>query len=136
VANRKKQRIGQRLVARILACVGLYGVVSYSVAQRMQEIGIRMSLGASSTKVLGLALGNALRAACGGVAEGLASALGLVRYLKSMFFGIQPFDPSTFSAVSLLLISIALQAAQLPARRASAIDPIAALRDEGAVEVR
>ncbi len=136
MANRKKQRIGQRLVARILACVGLYGVVSYSVAQRTQEIGIRMSLGASSTKVLGLVLGNALRLACGGVGAGLAGALGLVRYLKSMLFGIQPFDPSTFSAVSLLLISIALLAAWLPARRAAAIDPMAALRDEGAVEVR
>jgi putative ABC transport system permease protein len=115
--------------ALVLAAVGLYGVIAYYVVQRTHEIGIRMALGATSRSVLGLVVGRALRLALAGIALGMLGALALVRFLKTLLFGIEPFDAATFGAVALLLALVAAVAAWMPARRASRIDPMAALRE-------
>jgi putative ABC transport system permease protein len=114
----------------VLASVGIYGVVSYSVSQRTHEIGVRMALGAGRAAVLKLVLGQGLLLAFMGIAIGLAASLGMTRLLQTMLFGIKPTDPATFFAVGLLLSGVALLASYLPARRAIQVDPIAALRYE------
>lgn len=111
-------------------CVGLYGVIAYYVAQRTHEIGIRMALGATSSGVLGLVVGRALRLAAGGVVVGMAATLVLVRFLHSMLLGVQPFDAAVLAGASVLLTVVAMIAAWLPARRAAGIDPTVALRDK------
>jgi putative ABC transport system permease protein len=116
--------------ALLLTCVGLYGVIGYYVARRTHEIGIRMALGATPHGVLRLVAGRAFGLAAGGVALGMAGTFGLVRFLKSMLFGIDPADTLTLSLVALLLTSVAMLAAWVPARRAARIDPVEALRDE------
>jgi predicted permease len=118
------------LVAVFLACIGIYGLMSYAVFHRTNEIGIRMALGAQQTQVLRLIMRQGLVLAIAGVAIGIALAFGLTRFLASVLFGVQPFDPVTFVSVALLLILITLAACYLPARRATRIDPIAALRYE------
>jgi len=118
------------LCALVLAAVGLYGVISYSVNQRTHEIGIRMALGATRRAVLGAVLRDGLRLALMGIAAGLAAALALTRILSTMLFGVKPTDPVTFTAVSLLLISVVTLAGFIPARRASRVDPMVALRHE------
>jgi len=118
------------LTALVLASVGLYGVIAYYVVQRTHEIGIRIALGASGHSVLGLVVGRAFRLAFIGIAAGTAGALALVRFLKTLLFGIEPFDAATFASVALVLASISVLAAWLPARRASRIDPMVALREE------
>ena len=115
-------------VALTLAAVGIYGVMAYSVSQRTREIGIRVALGAPRREVLGLVLRQGLTLAAIGIAAGLAGALAVTRYLENMLFGLTPFDPSTFAAVSVLLAAIALIACYVPARRATRVDPIVALR--------
>jgi predicted permease len=115
--------------ALLLACVGLYGTIAHYVAQRTHEIGIRMALGATSLGVLGVVVGHAFRLALAGVAAGMLGAIVLVRFLKTMLFDVQPFDPPTLAAVALLLTSVAVFSAWLPARRASRIDPMDALRE-------
>jgi ABC-type antimicrobial peptide transport system permease subunit len=108
----------------------MYGVISYSVMQRTQEIGIRMALGADRRKVFAMVLGQGARLAGLGISIGLVAALGLTRIMASFLFGVRPTDPLTFAAVSLLLVGIALLACYLPARRATQVDPMLALRHE------
>jgi predicted permease len=117
-------------IALLLAAIGIYGVMSYLVTLRTREIGIRMALGARTTQVLSLVIGNALRLVLAGVAMGLALALGLTRYLTTMLYGVKPTDAWTLASVALLLITVALSASYFPALRASRVDPSSALRSE------
>jgi len=117
-------------VALGLACVGLYSVVSFSVAQRTREIGVRMALGANATDVWRLVLGQGLRHTAAGIAVGLAGAVGLTRFLQAVLFGVSATDPITFGSVALILTAVAVGACWLPARRATRVEPMAALRHE------
>jgi predicted permease len=114
----------------VLAGVGIYAVMSYSVSQRTQEIGIRMALGAQRFTVVKLVLAQGLRLAAIGVLTGLLGSFALTRVMERLLVGVQPTDPTTFIAVALLLTTIALIACYLPARRATAVDPMLALRSE------
>jgi predicted permease len=116
--------------ALALAAVGLYGVVAFSVARRTQEIGIRMALGARRSDVLRMILGGGARLAAVGVAFGLAASLAITRLMSSLLFGVSATDPLTFAGVALLLALVALLASYLPARRATRVDPLVALRYE------
>jgi putative ABC transport system permease protein len=117
-------------IAVLLASIGIYGVMSYSVTQRTRELGIRMALGAARSRVLALVVGQGMVLAVSGVAIGLVAAFALTRFLASQLFGVGATDPVTFTSVSLLLIGIALIATLLPAMRATRVDPVVALRDE------
>jgi putative ABC transport system permease protein len=117
-------------VALALAAVGIYGVMSYSMAQRTREIGIRMALGAQKRDVLRLAVGQGLRLVAIGVALGLAGAFALTRLMTSLLFGISATDPATLVIISLILVAVALLASYIPAHRAAKVDPLIALRYE------
>jgi putative ABC transport system permease protein len=117
-------------LAMILTLVGLYGVISYTVAQRTQEIGIRMALGAQTGDVMKLVMRHAAFLVLAGTALGIAGALALTRFLSSLLYQVKPVDPATYLAVSILLTVVALVASYLPARRAMRVDPIVALRHE------
>jgi ABC-type antimicrobial peptide transport system permease subunit len=117
-------------LALALAAVGIYGVLSFAVAQRTHEIGVRMALGAPRAVVLRMVVGQATLLAAGGVLIGIAGALALTRVLASLLYGVSPTDPLAFAGVSASLLAVAALAAWIPARRAARVDPVIALRNE------
>ena len=116
--------------ALLLAAIGIYGTMAYSVEQRKQEIGIRLALGAEAARVRRMVVFQAMRLAIVGVAIGLAAAWGLARLMESFLFQVKPRDPFVFVTVPLALAIVALLAAWLPAKRASRVDPVVAVRYE------
>src|SRR5258708_35945377 len=118
------------LLAVLLACLGLYGVMSYTAARRTNEIGIRLALGATRASMLGMVLRESLLLVLAGIAIGVPLALVASRLISGLLFGVSPTDPATISMASMLMIVVAALAALLPARRAARVDPMVALRYE------
>jgi ABC-type antimicrobial peptide transport system permease subunit len=116
--------------ALLLAAIGIYGMMAYSVKQRAQEIGIRLALGAESNQIRNMVVFQGLRVASAGVIFGLAVAFGLTRLIAGLLFGVKTWDPLVFLVVPVVLVGVALIAVWLPARRASRVDSIHALRSE------
>jgi len=114
----------------LLASIGLYGMIAYHVGQRTQEIGVRMALGARAADIIRDVLVQGGRFALIGIGVGIVLAAGLAQLLKGLLLGISPFDPITYAAVAALLVAICLVASFVPARRATAVDPLVALRAE------
>ena len=118
------------IFALALACLGLYGVLSFAVVQRTREIGVRVALGAQRRDVLSLVIRQGVKLALTGAAVGIAGAFAAARLLSSLLFGVTPTDPLTFLGVSVLLVIVAVLASWLPASRATKVDPMEALRYE------
>ena len=135
-ANLQQERIfaaltaGFGVLALMLACVGIYGIMAYSVAQRTNEIGIRMALGAAPPQVRALVLRESTWLTAAGIVAGVAAALPLTRLVRSMLYGIQPWDPATIAGGVVILLAVALAASWIPARRAAGVQPMEALRHE------
>jgi len=121
---------GFAVLALILAGLGIYGVVSYSVSQRTRELGIRIALGATQDRVVRLVIGQGMALTFIGVAVGITGAYGLAHLLATLLYGVTPTDRTTFAGVSLVLLGVAWLASYLPARRASRVDPVIAMRAE------
>jgi len=117
-------------VAVLLAAIGIYGVMTYSVTRRTREIGIRMALGAARADVIGLVVRQSLTLTVIGIGLGLIGAAAVTRYLSGLLFGVTPLDPTTFIGVAVAFTSVATLAASVPARRATKVDPLVALRCE------
>jgi len=132
----KQQRMVMALLtsfaglALVLSALGIYGVLSYSMAQRTREIGLRLALGADRGSVLRLVVGTGARLAFFGIAAGTAVALVLTRLMTDLLYGVRPADPATFGVVTILLAATSILACYIPARRAMRVDPIVALRYE------
>jgi ABC-type antimicrobial peptide transport system permease subunit len=121
---------GFGLLALALAAVGVYGIMAYSVAQRTNEIGIRLAVGALPRQIQGMILQESTWVTATGILAGVAAALLLSQLVKSMLYGIQPYDPMTMAGGVLVLLTVALAASWIPARRAAAVQPMEALRHE------
>jgi ABC-type antimicrobial peptide transport system permease subunit len=117
-------------VAVLLAALGLYGLISYAVARRSNEIGIRMALGAKKHQVLWMVLRETLWLVAGGVVTGVPLAVGATRFVRAQLFGVEPYDPLTLASAVVLLATVATIAGYLPALRAARVDPMVALRQE------
>jgi putative ABC transport system permease protein len=139
------ERIGQSLASRrfnmlllgvfaalalVLAAVGIYGVVSYTVTERTHEIGVRLALGAQPRDVLTMLVGQGMTLAASGAIIGIAAALGITRVMASLLFGVSPTDPATFAIITAALMLVAFVACYAPARRATVVNPVTALRSE------
>jgi putative ABC transport system permease protein len=118
------------VLALVLSCIGIYGVISHLVGQRTHEIGVRMALGAQPGDVMRLVVGHGAKMAVVGVVMGIAAALALTRLMAHQLFGVTAHDPLTFGAVAVLLVLVSLLACYVPARRAMRVDPLVALRYE------
>ena len=121
---------GFGVLALLLACVGIYGIMAYTVSQRTNEIGIRLALGAVRSQVRGMILKETGLLALAGVVVGVGIALGLIRVVRAMLYGLTPWDPATLAGSALLLLAMALVAGWVPAYRASRVDPMEALRHD------
>jgi putative ABC transport system permease protein len=121
---------GFAIIALVLATIGIYGVTSHAVSQRTQEVGIRMALGAHRRDVLRMMFTQHLRPAIIGVVVGIAGAVALGRYLNTLLYGVAATDPATFAAIALALLGVAAVACWIPARRATRVDPLIAVRAE------
>ena len=117
-------------IALGLASIGVYGVLSYSVSQRVQEIGVRLALGAERRDVLRLIIGQGMRLAAAGVVGGLIGAAAVTPVIRTLLYNVTPTDPVSFATVSVFLTLVAILASYIPARRAMAVDPIVALRND------
>jgi putative ABC transport system permease protein len=114
----------------LLAAIGLYGVISYSVAQRTQELGVRIALGAQRRDIFRLVLGQGLSVTIAGVVIGLTASFGLTRFLSSLLFQVSPNDPAIMGSVVAVMVLVAMAASYFPTRRAANVDPLIALRSE------
>jgi putative ABC transport system permease protein len=112
----------------VLSIVGIYGVISYSVTQRLRELGVRLALGAQRRDIMTMILRDGTALAAAGIVAGLAAAYWLTRYLESLLYGVGTADPATYAAVALTLAAVAVLASYVPARRATRVDPLVALR--------
>lgn len=121
---------GFSISALLLAAIGIYGVLAYSVTERTREIGVRVALGAQPGQIMGMIMGKGARLVIGGTAVGIAGALALTGLLRRLLFGVEPRDIGTFLTVPAILIAVALAAAYLPARRAARLNAMDALRTE------